>query len=390
MKKIVCFLLAVSLMLSLSVCAFASPELIPVDENDPAYGSNFVPIPSRGITPYALVPASQNPFILTARSGSTATFTQLVDNGDGLLVGSGGILSYIGSTQSSYTGTFYIRSPDYLPVNVPNYWVNFIGKITDANGYVLQPSDFNKYAMFISYASSFGINLGMQDPASDNIYQFEDGYLQIALSWNKFNYADSYAALAVNVSNSSVVGPLTFEVEKFEFYSGESSTTAYPFDFGGNAHIITPPGPVVKDPNDASQYGTAQDQVQWYNDAFGGAVDPELDNKIVAGNDMLLQQEEIEQDVIADFQQYSSQVDPANITFPTAVLNGMSFIGTTFMSSYNNLGDISFVISLSMMIGVVLVLIGRGEGALARGISSSSRERRRTEYASDRDMKKGG
>lgn len=388
MKKIVCFLLAVSLMLSLSVFSFASPELIPVDENDPAYGIDYVPTASRGVTPYALVPSAGNIMVLSQRSSSVSNWISLVSDGDEY-VGSGGILSYIGSTSSDYQRSFYVRREDYIPVNSPYYWWNFIGRITDANGYVLQPSDFNNIAVFtVSNNGFLGSNQGMISPASDNCYGFSDGYIQVAVSSDSWGYSNMGYALAVNVSNTSVVAPLSFEVELFDVYSGESSPTVYPFAFGSTAHNPPPSGP--KDPNDALQYGSASDQVEWYNDAFGGAVDPELDNKIVAGNDMLLQQEEIEQDVIADFQQYSSQVDPANITFPTAVLNGMSFIGTTFMSSYNNLGDISFVISLSMMIGVVLVLIGRGEGALARGMSASSRERRRTEYASERDMKKGG
>lgn len=376
MKRFASVLLAVVLMLSLSVFAFATPFMEDITPSDSGYIS-----PYDGIMPYSLIPMANGISILTAVSNNTkGTFTSLVDDGTGLYVGSGAILTQI-NTDPIYNNLFYIGRNDAIPVNSPSYWWNFIGKITDANGYVLQASDFNNFGVrMVSTSGNMTQNVGHVSPASDNCYQFSDGYIQIAVAEEDgWSYSNTYGFLYCNVSNSSVVAPLSFEVEKFEIYSGESSSASHPFPFGSGAHSTTPPAPEVRDPNDASQYGTAQDQVQWYNDAFGGAVDPELDNKINAGNDMLLQQEEIEQDVIADFQQYSSQVDPANITFPTAVLNGMSFIGSTFMSSYNNLGDISFIISLSMMIGVVLALIGRGEGALAREKANSRYERRRDE-----------
>lgn len=379
MKKIVRFLLTVSLMLSLSLVSFASPQLVPVDEDDLAYGRT---LSSSGIIPYALVPMTGEISILTARTGTWGdygTWTTLISEDD-LYIGSGGMLSYIGSTSSKYQNAFFVRRNDYLPTNTPYYWWNFIGKVTDANGYVLQASDFQYFGIQeVSDNGTFGVNKGATEAASDNVYSFDDGYLQIAISGEEWDVTNSGYALYACISNSSVVAPVSFEIEKFEAYSGESSSTAYPFTFGSGAHSTTPPVPEVKDPNDHTQYGSASDQVEWYNDAFGGAVSPELGDRMGEATDMLLQQEEIEQDVIADFQQYSSQVDPATLTFPTAVLNGMSFIGSTFMSSYNNLGDISFVISLSMMIGVVLALIGRGEGALAREKANARYERRRDE-----------
>lgn len=380
MKKIVCFLLAVSLMLSLSVFSFATPELTswPTEE----YLDNIV-------IPYALVPTSNGISVLASRNESAGTWTQLIENSSGIYEGQGTI-SYIGA-DTSYNRTFYVQANTPISNQSPNYWWNFIGRITDANGYILQASDFNKFALYqVSSAGNFLGSMGFTDPATDNIYQFEDGYIQIAISSTRFDYANAGQALACNISNSSVVAPLSFEVEVMEAYQGESSTTVYPFTFGSGAHNVVPPAPEIKDPNDHTQYGSASDQVEWYNDAYGSAVNPELEDKMSATTDMLLQEQEIEEQMISGIQQYAPSVDPVNLTMPTQIVNGLSFIGNTFMGSYNALGDIGFVISFSMMLGVVLVLIGRGEGALARGMASSARERRRTEYASDRDMKKGG
>lgn len=384
MKKIVCFLLAVSLMLSLSVCSFATPVLTPVDPNSPEYGTEF-----SGVIPYSLAPTNGYMWVLSGRSGDVGTWTRLLES-DGIYSGSGAILTYVGTQQSNYRNSFYIELGAQPSTNMPYYWWNFIGKITDANGYVLKASDFNAFGVMTVSGNSLGVNVGTVTPASDNVYQWNDGYLQISLSGDTWKYSSTNPALFCNISNSNVVSPLSFEVEKFEAYLDEDSATSYPFVFGGSAHIDTsvPEGP--KDPNDHSQYGSASDQVEWYNDAFGGAVDPELGDRMGEATDMLLQEQEIEDQVISGLNQYSSQVDPAILTFPTQIVNGLSFIGTTFMSSYNALGDIGFVISLSMMLGVVLVLIGRGEGALARGMAASARERRRTEYASKRDMDKGG
>lgn len=381
MKKIVRFLLTVSLMLSLSVFANADCQLVRPPDYDP---SSFV-------VPYSLYPSSSVPFILTSRpSTSTGGWVYLTEQ-DNLYVGSGAILS---SQSTQYPNCIFFGKGDFLPVNRPNYWWNFIGKITDANGYVLQASDFNAIGIQVVSSGNFGPTQGYVSRASDNTYQWNDGYLQICVSDVAWSFSNAGYTMFINVTNSSVVAPLSFEVEVFEAYIDESSTTAYPFVFGGTAHIDTsvPEGP--KDPNDHSQYGSASDQVEWYNDAFGGAVDPELDDRMGEATDMLLQEQEIEDQVISGLNQYSSQVDPAILTFPTQIVNGLSFIGSTFMSSYNALGDIGFVISLSMMLGVVLVLIGRGESALAREKANARYERRRDEnrayYENMRNKSKGG
>lgn len=385
MKKIVFFLLAVFLILSLSVFSFASPQIIPVYEGDDGYVSPF-----SGIVPYSLVNPTGN--IAISSSGTTDSsivFTSLIDDGNGLFVGSGGVLTSL-SSSSIYNNLFYIGRLNYIPTGSDYSWINFVGKIIDANGYVLQASDFNNFGVRVCSNSNLSANIGHVTPASDNIYQFSDGFLQISISQQGWSYSNAYPLLYCNVSNSSVVAPLSFQVETFDYYSNEASGTTYPFTFGSGAHTVVPDTPVEKDPNDHSQYGSASDQVEWYNDAYGSAVDPELEDKMSATTDMLLQEQEIEEQMISGIEQYAPSVDPANLTMPTQIVNGIRFIGTTFMGSYNALGDIGFVISFSMMLGVVLVLIGRGEGALARGIAASARERRRTEYASDRDMKKGG
>lgn len=385
MKRFASVLLAVVLMLSLSVFSFADTLLQGGDPFDPSLNNKVVPY---NLTRSVLT-GSQGIYYMTGRETvSRVTFTQAVQDGD-LYIGSGAILTYNGqSTGSDYQRCFSIgRALDYLPYNDPHYWWNLIIKITDANGYVLKTSDFDQFGVQLSSISSVGLNMGHVDPASDNCYQFSDGYIQVALERTAWEYSNESGVMYLNVSNSSVVAPLTFELEVCDVYSGEAESVK-PFPFGPDAHSTTPPGP--KDPNDASQYGDAEDQVEWYNDAFGGAVDPELGDRMDEATDILLQEQEIEDQVISGLNQYSSQVDPAILTFPTQIVNGLSFIGTTFMSSYNALGDIGFVISLSMMLGVVLVLIGRGEGALARGMAASARDRRRTEYASKRDMDKGG
>lgn len=375
MKKFFSVVFAAFLMLSLSLCSFAecllqNPDVIPEDF----------------IMPYALVPPQdEGAFIQSGGTYSSPVFTHLSQSGS-FWTGSGGVLI---NTDLGYSNCFFIgMSTSWVP-NKPVMWWNVLLKVTDSNGYVLRPSDISSMGI-VSLSSSLKYvhNLGSVSVASDNLHGFSDGFLQFALSYSdshSFSYGGYF--LYVNVSNSSVEAPLSFQVEKFDYYDSESSVSVPPFSFPDSGHNV-PSGP--KDPNDHTQYGSASDQVEWYNDAFGAAVNPELDNKMSSTTSMVEQEQEIEDQMLAGLNQYAPSVDPANLTMPTQIVNGLQFIGNTFMSSFNSLGDVGFVISFSMMLGVVLVLIGRGESALARGMAASARERRRTEYASQRDMKKGG
>lgn len=94
---------------------------------------------------------------------------------------------------------------------------------------------------------------------------------------------------------------------------------------------------------------------------FSDASDPSLSQGASEVESTLQQQEAIEGQIFEGLQE--NKVDPSTFEFPTEVLNAMSWIGSQFMSCYDQLGSFKVIFTFPVLVGLSLMILGRAHMA---------------------------
>lgn len=82
--------------------------------------------------------------------------------------------------------------------------------------------------------------------------------------------------------------------------------------------------------------------------------------------------EEIENVIYEDLHTYSAQVDPsAAVNFSGNFLSAMSFISDTWVSAYNQLGDMQVIVTFPLFLAIAMLFIGRMNSVIASGAMKS-------------------
>ena len=164
----------------------------------------------------------------------------------------------------------------------------------------------------------------------------------------------------------------TIEINGVKLFLDTDSITNHPDYSGGGGD--DPSGP---------DYGEFVPLINWYDDTFGSATSPELTDKLDTIRDQQSQIEVVEDQIFNGITDYAPGVDPGSLSWPSGLISALGWIGTTFMAVYDNTGDVQFVFGLSLVIGLTLLMIGRGQAAFINVSGMRSRGR------SDRGGKPG-
>jgi hypothetical protein len=79
--------------------------------------------------------------------------------------------------------------------------------------------------------------------------------------------------------------------------------------------------------------------------------------------------------------QYQSQVNPGNFQLPSTVLSTMMWISNTASSMFDQLGDFKVMLYFPMLIGLLMLLVGRG----AHVFNANSMKSRKVESKKEGD-----
>lgn len=282
---------------------------------------------------------------------------------------------------SSYTGTisrkqilsslgygfnylFYFNPSVRLAAGA-NHWLHFKLKISDGSS-------------SISLSDITGVKMGLNEDdgfisstlysGSYSITALDNGYLDVWVPWTCSSSTSSIVstsqAFQLCLNTASTVSAWDCEIYGVQIYVDTDSITEHPvYSSGGGGGSSDP------------SYGEYQDLINWYNDTFGAAVSPEVSSSVSEIEQAQSQIEVVEDEIFSGITEYSDDVDPDLLSWPTELLSAVSWIGQTFMGLYDGAGDARFLISVSMTIGICMLIIGRGGHAIVvsslRGSSSS-------------------
>lgn len=114
-------------------------------------------------------------------------------------------------------------------------------------------------------------------------------------------------------------------------------------------------------------WGTADKTEKDFDDSYNPAVDQgisEAQSNITAA-------EEFEQGIFGQADSAMSQINPGGVQTPSTLINSMAFISGLWTDSYNQLpSDFQFVITFPLFLGIALMFIGRS-GRVFGGIMST-------------------
>ena len=112
----------------------------------------------------------------------------------------------------------------------------------------------------------------------------------------------------------------------------------------------------------------------YLEDAFTAANDPALSEGAQQGSAALEGNEVIEGELQESLDNNVGNIDFTSYSLPAGILNAVLWITNTFTGFYNKLGDMQIVLTLPLVVGLILLMIGRGSRAI---ISASMRSGRR-------------
>lgn len=112
----------------------------------------------------------------------------------------------------------------------------------------------------------------------------------------------------------------------------------------------------------------------YLEDSFAEANDPALSEKAQEGSSALEGNEAIEGELQESLDNNVGNIDFTSYALPAGILNAVLWITNTFTGFYNELGDMQIVLTLPLVVGLILLMIGRGSRAI---ISASMRSGRR-------------
>lgn len=112
----------------------------------------------------------------------------------------------------------------------------------------------------------------------------------------------------------------------------------------------------------------------YLEDSFSAANNPALSAGAQEGSIALEGNEAIEGELQESLDNNVGNIDFNSYALPAGILNAVLWIGNTFTGFYNELGDMQIVITLPLVVGLILLMIGRGSRAI---ISASMRGSRR-------------
>lgn len=88
-------------------------------------------------------------------------------------------------------------------------------------------------------------------------------------------------------------------------------------------------------------------------------------------NDLNEQIAGFETEIYDDLHEYSAQVDPSSVSIPTSFVSAISFISSTWVSAYEQLGDFQIVITFPLFLAIALLFIGRASTVIVTGAMKS-------------------
>lgn len=151
------------------------------------------------------------------------------------------------------------------------------------------------------------------------------------------------------------------------------SSITLSYDFSGNAlEQITEPVEAGKTIEEWLQdiFNTIKSGVTGEGDP--GVTSPEIDAGVSDATDYQTQIDAFQDTVIGDFNTNFAELDLGSFAFPAGVLSAMSWISGIFMDFYNKAGDLQYLVIFPCLVGISLMIIGRGSRAM---VSSSMRSR---------------
>lgn len=157
----------------------------------------------------------------------------------------------------------------------------------------------------------------------------------------------------------------SIEFGDFRFYDNGTWPGSHP-DLDGNYGGSDP-----DDPDDP--YGEFRPLVDYYEGTGTGAANGEGAQSVDAvASDLsnkVSQIETFEDSIGLMIDEQVGGLDPSQLQMPTNILSGVHWIGHTFMSAYDNLGEFQYIVLFPMFVGLALLFIGRGERAVNMHVS---------------------
>lgn len=100
--------------------------------------------------------------------------------------------------------------------------------------------------------------------------------------------------------------------------------------------------------------------------AFSGAVSPELNEDVIATDDVIQDTDTIEKDLAVQMDSAFGSIDFESASVPAGVLSALVWVVGLFEQCFAQLGEWQMLIILPMFVGLVLLIIGRGVSIAGR------------------------
>lgn len=232
-------------------------------------------------------------------------------------------------------------------------WYHLRARFTTNTGAYLKASDFDQFYWrqgAIVNATSTG----------SMIFDASDGYIDF---WLKYTQTAAGTANQTNVYckpvNVLVNDNVTkIEINQFNYWHNETSATP-PISGGTDEPVDNTP--------------------DWINNNYGAGVDPDISSGANEISNQVAQLHQFENDIFDGLDEYTGQVDPSVVVFPSTILGALAWVSSYFMDLYGQLGDLQFVITFPMFLGLALMFIGRMSVAINSHSMRKSRENARSD-----------
>ena len=111
----------------------------------------------------------------------------------------------------------------------------------------------------------------------------------------------------------------------------------------------------------------------YLEDAFTAANDPALSEGAQQGSAALEGNEAIEGELQESLDSNVGNIDFTSYALPAGIFNAVLWISNTFTGFFNELGDMQIVLTLPLVVGLILLMIGRGSRAIISAAMRGSR-----------------
>lgn len=376
--RLLSFVLVVCLVCLCAVSSFAADELICADHNcfssDPdavcsmcLYEAAYIYAPSLMADGAAVEPAPTDVYAVYGYDNKSASpywhaFALISDS----YTGSVSCPVKLNSSLGSGINLRVYFNPTVTLAAKANNWLYFKMRLSLSDG------------SYLTAARLTGAKMGLYNMDegfySSTVYSGAATFMDLSNGWVECwipyfrqslnSHVSSDNAFMMTLLCSDTITSQTIEINGVNLFLDTDSITNHPDYSGGGGD--DPSGP---------DYGEFVPLINWYNDIFGAAVSPEVSSSVSEIEQAQSQIEVVEDEIFSGITEYSDDVDPDLLSWPTDLLSAVSWIGHTFMGLYDGAGDARFLISVSMTIGICMLIIGRGGHAIVvsslRGSSSS-------------------